>query len=46
MLLGKSILVSILDLLQINPYPRIGVSDYEYLHNLRKTTAQKVFTES
>ena len=45
MLLGKSILVSILDLLQINPYSRMGVSDYDYLDNLRKTIAQKIFTE-
>ena len=45
MLLGKALLVSLLDLFQINPFSRLGVSDYHFLHTLRKTIAQKVFTD-
>ena len=45
MLLGKSILVSILDLFQINPYSKAVLADFTSLHNLRKTIAQKVYTE-
>jgi hypothetical protein len=45
MLLGKSILISIIDLFHINPYTRIGTSDFKSINSLRKFTAQKVYSE-
>lgn len=45
MLLGKSILVSLLDLLHLNPYSRVTNSEFKSMANLRKFTAQKIFNE-
>ncbi len=45
MLLGKSLLITILDLFQINPYSRIGLSEFAVTDDLRRTIAQKIFTD-
>lgn len=44
-MLGKSLLISIIDLFHINPYTRIGTSDFKSINSLRKYTAQKVYNE-
>ena len=45
MMLGKSILISIIDLFHINPYTRISTSDFKSINSLRKFTAQRVYNE-
>lgn len=45
MMLGKSILISIIDLFHINPYTRISTSDFKSINNLRKFTAQRIYNE-
>ncbi len=45
MLLGKSILISIIDLFHINPYTRISTSDFKSINSLRKFTAQRLYNE-
>ncbi len=45
MMLGKSLLISIIDLFHINPYTRIATSDFKSINNLRKFTAQRVYNE-
>jgi hypothetical protein len=45
MMLGKSILISIIDLFHINPYTRISTSDFKSINNLRRFTAQRVYNE-
>jgi len=44
MMLGKSILISLIDLFHINPYTRISTSDFKSINNLRKFTAHRIYT--
>ena len=43
--MGKSMLISILDLFHVNTYSRISTSDFKSVHSLRKFTAQRVYNE-
>lgn len=43
--MGKSLLISILDIFHVNPYSRISTSDFKSVHSLRKFTAQRVYNE-
>lgn len=45
MMLGKSLLISIIDIFHINPYTRISTSDFKSINCLRKFTAQRVYNE-
>jgi hypothetical protein len=45
MLLGKSILISLLDLFHLNPHSGVTNSEFKSMANLRKFTAQKIFNE-
>ena len=44
MLMGKSILVTILDLFHLNPYTRINSTEYRSIGNVRKVVAAKVYS--
>ena len=43
MLMGKSILVTVLDLFHLNPYTRISKSQYKSISNIRKAMATEVY---
>lgn len=45
MFMGKSLLISILDLFHVNPYSRISTSDFKSINSLRKFTGQRVYNE-
>ena len=42
MLMGKSILVTILDLFHINPFTRTNASEYRSIGNIRKVMGGKI----
>jgi hypothetical protein len=45
MFLGKSLMISILDLFNINPYSRMGLNAFERIDGLRRTLGQRMFGE-
>lgn len=43
--MGKSLLISVLDLFHVNPFSRISTSDFKSINSLRKFTAQRIYNE-
>lgn len=43
MLMGKSILITILDVFHLNPYTRINLTEYRSIGNIRKAMATKIY---